>query len=223
VRIKYEAWEDYLQRIPELRNRHVAINIDEWALIGTPPNAYKVVPAYAWVFHEMFRHPDVFQAAAFTFGTSMVSATRNQAELNPTGQLFKLYSRNFGKLPVAVHGNRPQPRPTFPHGGEDPLVNAGSDTYPLDVAAAWTQDHSQLTVAVINPSEGDQKLQLTIDGANLAHGGKLLRLAHPDLDYAATPGQPSAVKIVEQKLTKLPREITVPRYSVSIYVLNSTH
>jgi alpha-N-arabinofuranosidase len=222
VRIKYEAWQDYLQRIPELRDRHIAINIDEWALIGLPPNSYKVVPAYAWVFHEMFRHPDVFQAAAFTFGTSMVSATRNQAELNPTGQLFKLYSRNFGKLPVAVHGNRPQPKPTFPPGGEDPLVNAGSDTYPLDVAAAWSQDRSQLTIAVINPSDSDQQLLLTVDGANLARGGKLLQLAHPDLDYAATPGQPSAVQIVERKISRLPHEITVPRYSVSMYVLNST-
>lgn len=221
VRIKYEAYQDYLQRIPALRQKPVPINMDEWALIGLPPNSYKVVPAYAWVFHEMFRHPDIFQAAAFTFGTSMVSATRNQAELNPTGLLFKLYSRNFGKLPVAVHGDRPQPKPVFPPGGEDPVVNAGSDTYPLDVAAAWTDDRKALTIAVINPTEQDQKLQLTIAGADLARGGRLLRLAHPDLNYAATPGQPSAVRIAEQKLSRLPHEVTVPRYSVTLYVMNA--
>jgi alpha-L-arabinofuranosidase len=219
VRAKYEAYQDYLDRIPALREKRVPVNIDEWAMAGLSPNAYKLAPAYAWAFHEMFRHSELIQAAAFTFGTSLVSATRNQAELNPAGLTFKLYRQHFGTIPVRVIGERPQPAPKHPPGGEDPKVNAGSDTYPLDVAAAWSSDHRQLTVAVINPTESDQTMQWEIKGANVLHGATLWRLAHPDLSYVATPGQPSAVRITEQRLSKTAREISVPRYSISVYVL----
>jgi alpha-N-arabinofuranosidase len=222
VRATYEEYQDYLERIPALREKRIPLNIDEWAMIGLPPNSYKVVPAYAWAFHEMFRHSDVIQGAAFTFGTSLVSATRSQAQLNPAGVLFKLYSRHYGKIPVRVIGDRPQPAPAYPAGGEQPKVNAGSDTFPLDVTAAWNEDRRQLTIAVINPTESDQRMQLQIKDANVA-GGTLRRLAHPDINFVAAPGQPPAVKIVEQSLARLPRAITVPRYSVSLYSLDVTH
>jgi hypothetical protein len=75
-------------------------------------------------------------------------------------------------------------------------------------------------MAVINPTETEQRMQLLINGAKLA-GGTLRRLAHPDLNYVATPGQPSAVRIAEQRLRKAPREIVVPPYSVSLYSLSA--
>jgi alpha-L-arabinofuranosidase len=218
VRATVEEYQDYLKHIPALREKRIPLNIDEWAMIGLPPNSYKFVPAYAWVFHEMFRHSDVIQGAAFTFGTSLLSATRNQAQLNPAGELFELYSRHYGSVPVRVTGDRPQPRPKYPPGGEQPKVNAGSDTFPLDVVAAWSEDRRQLTVAVINPTESDQKMRLQIEGANVA-GGMLRRLAHPDLNYVAVPPQPSEVSIAEKRLTKTPREIVAPRYSVNLYSL----
>lgn len=114
--------------------------------------------------------------------------------------------------------DRPRLAPKYPPGGEEPKINAGSDTFPLDVAAAWSEDRQLLTVAVINPTQSDQKMQLRISGANVA-GGTLRRLGHPDLNYAAAPGQPSAVKIVEQRLAKMPRVVVLPRHSVSLYSL----
>ncbi len=220
VRLSVEQYEDYLELVPALREKRIPLNIDEWALTGFPRNSYKVVLGNAWTLHEMFRHSDVIHGAAYTFGTSLLSATRNQAQLNPAGQVFKLYSRHFGKIPVRVSGDRPQPAPKYPVGGEQPKVNAGSDTYPLDVVAAWSEDRRQLTIAVINPTETEQRMQLLINGAKLA-GGTLRRLAHPDLNYVATPGQPSAVRIAEQRLRKAPREIVVPPYSVSLYSLSA--
>ena len=50
--------------------------------------------------------------------------------------LFKMYRDHFGTIPVEVTGDSPQPKPTFPAGGDQPAVNPGSDTYPLDVSAA---------------------------------------------------------------------------------------
>ena len=59
--------------------------------------------------------------------------------LNPAGLLFKLYRDRFGTIPVEVSGNSPQPMPKYPRAATS-QVNAGSDTFPLDVAAAWTAD-----------------------------------------------------------------------------------
>ena len=69
VRAKYEHYQEYLKRIPALRAKPVPIAIDEWAYFGGGPNSYKTVPAYAWAFHEMFRHSDIFQMGALTFAT----------------------------------------------------------------------------------------------------------------------------------------------------------
>jgi hypothetical protein len=65
-------------------------------------------------------------------------------------------------------------------------------------------------------------MELQFEGANVA-GGTLRRLAHPDLNYVATPGKPTEVKIVEQGLRRTPRDIVVPRYSINLYSLEVTH
>lgn len=221
VRLSVEQYLEYKNLIPELKNKHIPLNIDEWALTGFPWNSYKVAPANAWTLHEMIRHSDVIHAAAYTFGTSLLSATRNQAQLNPAGQVFQLYSRHFGRIPVKVSGDNPQPAPKWPVGGEQPSVNAGSDTYPLDVVAAFSEDRQYLTIAILNPSESNQRAQLQIDGVK-TRGGKLHRLAHPDLEYVAVPGKPSAVKIQEQSLSRTPQSVVVPPYSMSIYSLKVT-
>jgi alpha-N-arabinofuranosidase len=151
IRIKYEEYQEYLNRIPALKNKPVPIALDEYAYAGGRGGSnYKVVPAYAWNFHEMFRHSDLYQLGAMTFVTGTYSAAGGQAVLNPVGMLFKFYRDHYGTIPVETLGNSPQPRPKDPPGGEQPIVNAGSDTFPLDVAAAWTTDREALTVAALS-------------------------------------------------------------------------
>src|ERR1019366_300101 len=158
----------------------------EWAYIDAPPNSYKVVPAYAWAFHEMFRHSDLYQLGAFTFATAMISEDRTDAVLNPTGLLFKMYREHFGTIPVRVSGDSPQPKPIYPAGGDQPAVNPGSDTYPLDVSAALTDDRKTLTFAVLNPSDSEQSMMLTIRTAKLAGGGKLWQMEPKSVDATIT-------------------------------------
>ncbi len=215
IRIKYEEYQEYLKRIPELKHKPVPIALDEYAYAGG--GNYKTVPAYAWNFHEMFRHSDLYQLATLTFITGTYSAARGQAVLNTTGMLFKLYRDRFGTIPVNVSGNSPQPKPTDPPGGEQPVVNAGSDTFPLDVAAAWTADRKALTVAVINPTEKAQTLALQIRGAKLAGQGTLRRMAPQSLAATVVVGQEPGVKLEEQALTAVPRNPTLPPFSVNIY------
>ena len=182
VRAKYEHYQEYLKRIPALRAKPVPIAIDEWAYFGSGPNSYKTVPAYAWAFHEMFRHSNVFQMGAFTFTTAMMSENRTEAILNPTGMLFKMYRDHFGTIPVEVTGDSPQPKPVFPPGGDQPAVNPGSPTYPLDVVAAFSDDRKSLAIAVLNPSDSEQNVNLTIVGTKLANAGKLWRMAPDKID-----------------------------------------
>ena len=189
VRAKYEHYQEYLKRIPALRAKSVPITIDEWAYFGGNWDSYKVVPTYAWAFHEMFRHSDVFQMGAFTFATAMMSSNRTEATLNPTGMLFKMYRDHFGTISVKVSGDSPQPKPTFPAGGDQPAVNPGSETYPLDVSAALSEDHKTLAIAVLNPSDSEQSITIAINGAKLASTGKLWRMAPDSIDATVAGGQ----------------------------------
>jgi len=222
VRVKYEHYQEYLKRIPALRAKPVPISLDEWAYIVPSPNgpsasSYKVVPAYAWAFHEMFRHSDLYQLGAFTFATSMMSESRTDAVLNPTGLLFKMYRDHFGTTPVEVSGNSPQPKPIYPAGGDQPAVNPGSDTYPLDVSAALSEDRKTLALAVLNPSDSEQHLKLSINGAKLSSQGYLWRMAPSSVDATITVGQKPEVEVEEQGLTFVPDALSVPPFSVNIY------
>ena len=136
-----------------------------------------LAPAYAWVFQEMFRHSDLIQMAAYTFATSLMTRNGTNVSLNANGLVFKIYREHFGTIPVEVTGNSPQPRPNDPPGGEQPAVNAGSDTFPVDVVAAWTEDHHTFTVSVLNPTDTEQSLKINLSGVNLAGKGRLWRLA----------------------------------------------
>ena len=217
VRAKYEHYQAYLKLIPALRAKPVPVAIDEWAYFGGGPNSYKVVPAYAWAFHEMFRHSDVFQLGAFTFATAMISQSKTEAILNPTGLLFKMYRDHFGVIPVEVSGDSPQPKPTFPAGGDQPAVNPGSDTYPLDVSAALSEDHKTLTFAVLNPSDAKQSMKLDLAGAKLASQGKLWQMAPAKPDAVVAVGKTPEVAVEEQSLGAVPDVIDVPPFSISIY------
>jgi alpha-N-arabinofuranosidase len=217
VRAKYEHYQEYLKRIPALRTKPVPIAIDEWAYFGGGPNSYKTVPAYAWAFHEMFRHSDVFQLGAFTFATAMMSENRTEAILNPTGLLFKMYRDHFGTIPVEVTGDSPQPKPSFPAGGDQPATNPGSPTYPLDVSAALSEDRKTLSIAVLNPSDSQQSIQIALNGTKLASSGHLYRMAPDSIDATVAVGEKPEVQIEDQLLGPLPDTVTVRPFSVNIY------
>jgi alpha-L-arabinofuranosidase len=217
VRAKYEHYQEYLKRIPALRDKRVPISLDEWAYAGVDPNSFKPVPAYAWALDEMFRHSDLFTMGGFTFAGSTLAASRTDAVLNPVGLLFRLYRERFGTIPVAVSGTSPQPAPKGPPGGEQPHVNAGSDTYPLDVAAALTADGKTLTVAVVNPTPEALQLRLHVRDMTVAGAARAYRMAPGRLDAVNLVGQPAQVG-VEELAASVSRTLEVPAMSVAIYV-----
>jgi alpha-N-arabinofuranosidase len=154
---------------------------------------------------------------ALTFATATMSSNRTEAILNPTGMLFKMYRDHFGVIPVEVTGDSPQPKPTFPAGGDQPAVNPGSDTYPLDVSAALSEDRKTLSIAVLNPSDAEQNIKIAINGAKLGDAGKLWRMAPDSINATVQVDKKPEVQVEEQTLGALPDTITVRPFSVNIY------
>lgn len=219
VRGKVEAYEEYARRFPQLKAKHLPIAIDEWALARLPADLRQTL-ANALVFHEMFRHTDLIRMAGHTMGTSSIEFNATDAALNTTGLLFQLYRDHFGTVPVAVDGNSPPPPPKYPVGGDQPKVNAGSPTYPLDVSAALTSDGRFLTVAVVNPTESVQKLDLAIKGVDLRGQGRVWRMTGNGLNAAAGLSR-HEVQVAETQAGKVPQTIEVAPVSIDLYAFET--
>jgi alpha-N-arabinofuranosidase len=165
----------------------------------------------------MFRHTDFIKMAAFTFATSTLDYNGTDAIFNTTGLIFKLYREHYGTLPIEVTGDSPQPAPKWPVGGDQPAVNAGSPTYPLDVTAAFTADHKFLTVAVVNPTTSAQQLELNFQGVQLNGKSRMWKMTGPGVDAANLLGQKPQVEIVETPLPDVPTTLSVAPISLNIY------
>jgi len=212
VRNKVEAFEEYQRRIPALQTKKVPIAIDEWAYSGSGNNL-KAALANAMVMQEMFRHTDLIIMAGHTMGTGSIDASATEAELNTTGMFFKLYRDHFGKTPVEVSGNSPVPAPLYPVGADQPKINAGSPTFPVDVVAALSEDGKSLTVAVINANEAAQKVALNVKGATLGKG-RVWTMTADKLEAVTGLGR-NEVKITEAPVDAV--TLSIAPISISIY------
>jgi alpha-N-arabinofuranosidase len=168
------------------------------------------------VLQEVFRHSDLIKMAGHTMGTASIDYNATDAALNSTGLLFKFYRDHFGSVPVEVGGNSPPPPPFYPVGGDQPKINAGSPTYPVDVSAALTADGKFLTVAVINANESAENLDLTFKAIALQAKGRMWSMTGDSLNAATGLGR-NEIRIVETPLTETPKALTIAPISINIY------
>ncbi|MFZ0394691.1 MAG: alpha-N-arabinofuranosidase [Terracidiphilus sp.] len=221
VRSKAEEWEGYQQRFPAMLKKNTFLSIDEYAYFGGAFGRaanLKQALAYAMLFNEMLRHTDSLTMAAHTMGTSTIDFNQTSSTFNTLGQVFKLYSNNFpGTIPVAITGNSPQPAPQYPPAPDQPKVSSGSPTYPLDVFAALTPDRKFLTVAVVNATDSEQKLDLNVAGTEVAGPSTLWQLTGKSLDAVDRLGQPPEVEVKEIPLGSAPHSLTVAPISINVY------
>jgi alpha-L-arabinofuranosidase len=218
VRCVVEAWEEYQKRFPNLNMSKIPVSVDEWSTGMRGGEILSTISA-AEALQEMFRHSDLFTVSGYTAMTSLLASNKTDVTIRPIGLMFKLYRRHFGTIPVAVTGNAPQHDVAGTVNVDKPKVPSGSDTYPLDVAAALTADRKALTVAVVNPTESAQDLNVTFTGASVQGKGRLWRIAPASLTAANEIGKPMALDIVESPITETPGRLTVPPISMSIYEL----
>jgi alpha-N-arabinofuranosidase len=210
-----DCWEEYKKRFPRLDEGKVKVFFDEWAYHFQPD--FKGCLAIARAFHEFFRHCDFIEMAGFTMATNWLSYDRTDSVINAYGRVFQLYHRHFGKIPVAVTGNVPVPPPKYPIGGDQPRVNTGSDTWPLDVSAALTADRSALIVAVVNATEEPHTLHLTVQGFQKGSIGRCWKLSAPGLDAQNRVGKPPQVVIRQARFDPTTTSIRAAPTSIVLY------
>ena len=222
VRLKAEEWQGYRQRFPQMLDKKIFLSIDEYAYFGAGFGrgvSLKQALAYGMIFNEMLRHTDILTMTAHTTGVSTIDFNRTAATLNALGLVFKMYSNHFvGAIPVALSGNSPQPAPKYPAGGEDqPQTSSGSPTYPLDMFAALTPDRKYLTVAVVNATEAEQKIDVNVSGVRVAGPSTLWQMTGGSLDATNRVGQEAQVSVKEIALGDAPHALSVAPISISIY------
>lgn len=221
VRSKAEEWQGYQQRFPATLQKKTFLSIDEYAYFGGNFGRaadLQQTLAYGMLFNEMLRHTDFLTMAAHTMGTSTLDFNRTASTLNTLGLVFKMYSTYFPEsIPVEVSGNSPQPTPKHPPAPDQPKINSGSPTYPLDVFAALSSDRKFLTVAVVNATDAPQTLALNVEGANFSGPSTLYQLTGKSLDAVDRVGQAPEVTIQQTTLGKTLHALSVAPISVNIY------
>lgn len=210
-----DCWQQYEQRFPQLHQGKVKVFFDEWAYHFQPD--FKGCLAIARAFHEFFRHSDFIEMAGFTMATNWLSYDRTHSVVNAYGRVFQLYNMHFGRIPVAVTGNSRVPPPQYPVGGDQPKVNTGSDTWPLDVSAAVTADRRALVVAVVNATEDRHVLHLAVQRVRKGSKERCWKLVAPGLDAQNSLDQPPQVVIRQDGFDAAAKSITVAPASIVLY------
>ena len=225
VRLKAEEWQGYQKRFPQMVEKKIPLSIDEYAYFNFTPGGpfggenLKQALAYAMILNEMQRYTEFLTMGAQTTGVSLVDFNRTTSTMSGLGLVYKMYGDHFaGAIPVALSGNSPQPAPGYPAGSPDqPEKSSGSPTYPLDIFAALSSDHKNLIVSVVNATESEQKIELSITGAQLAGPSTLWQLTAKSVDAVNRAGQAPQLAIRQSSIGNAPAAITVAPISVNIY------
>jgi len=171
----------------------------------------------AETLHEMFRHSDLISMSGYTGMISCISHNAYETTFNSLGLVYLMYKEHYGVIPVSVGGNSPQPETSGTVGVDRPAVPSGSPTYPLDVAAALTADRRTMTLAVVNPSENEQTIDIGITGVSPSGGARLWRISGENYDVRNVPGEKPVVEIMESEIKEVPGRLTLPPISISLY------
>lgn len=215
VRTMVDAWEDYKKLFPELEKGSVKVFFDEWAFHFQ--DDLQGCLAVALTFHEFFRHTDFIDMAGYTMATGWLDFNRTQSIISTRGRVFQFYNQHFGSIPIAVDGNSPQPAPQYPIGGDQPRVNSGSPTYPLDLSASLSADGKTLILAVVNATESAQKLQLGFEGFKHKAVGNNWNFSGPGVDSRNQVGKAPEVLVRESQFNAKADSLEVEPLSINIY------
>jgi alpha-N-arabinofuranosidase len=209
IKAKSIHYDHYRKNIPGAKD--IPVYLDEWAYYTNwvhPKPTLGVTIGYSRALNEIFRNSDLIKMAGLTFGTSCISFNDTTAIYNTTGLLYSLYANSFSGSPVKVTGNSPQPAPFWPVGGGQPEVNAGSNTYPLDITALIT-DENEILLSVINPTEKDVELDLELIDASVKKPITIKTIIG-EADARNIVGANEEVKIKEGELSNVKRLIIHP-------------
>jgi alpha-L-arabinofuranosidase len=234
VQFKFEAWDEYVMRMPSLKDKDIKFAFDEWSprnrSVGSGPapvSSPMLNPlTNVLVYHEFFRHSDKVGLAVATGGMGTVASDTfgDAIGLRMEGLVMKVLHDHFaGALPVAVSGNSPQRPARGTVGIDNSARPSGSPTYPLDVFAALGADRKKIAISVVNPTETPQDCDLNLTGVQATGPARVSQLTAP-AGAALVPAAPGMGRfggppatVAESTLPQAPRRITVPPTSITVY------
>lgn len=215
-----EAFEQYVNTIPEVKSRNILMAMDEWRM----KDGWGLEDALATAegFNEIARHTDIIKMSAYTSTSAPLGLLYNAtaSAMQPNGLVIKLYTHHFGSIPVLVSGNANQPQVAGTTGADRPAVSSGSSTYPLDVMAALTNDGKKITIAVVNPTRQTQTLQILYKNISIAADGQKWTIAGTDLKAINVPGAKPTIGIVPSAVKNAGESLSTEPLSVTLFELN---
>jgi alpha-N-arabinofuranosidase len=202
------AHRGYREELSSLKGRDIRIALDEWNYwyggyeYGELGTRYFLQDGLgiAAGLHEMFRNSDLFFMANYAQTVNVIGAiktTQTHAEMEPTGLALALYRQRFGTVPVEIEG-------------------APDD---LDVVAAWTEDRTALTVAVVNPTDAARQIALDVEGAEPTGQGMRFVLTGAEKWAHNAPGRARGVDVRRTSLGTGADRMAVPPLSVTLQVV----
>ena len=200
---------DYRRRLDPLKGKDIRIVMGEWNYwYGRNEYGEGGVRFFlqdglgiAAGLHEFFRNSDLFFMANYAQTVNVMGAIKTsatEAEFETTGLVLKLYRHHFGKTPVEVSGSYE----------------------PLDIAAAWTEDGTSITLGVVNPTREARTVALDVKGCRLTgRRGSKWTITGPDRWAYNAPGKPRQVDIEQTSFMSSPSTIEAVPLSVTLYSL----
>jgi alpha-N-arabinofuranosidase len=206
IRKVADAHRRYRSEIAELNGKDIRIAMDEWNYWYGDYRYGELACRYyqkdglgvARGLHEYFRNTDLFFMANYAQTVNVlgcIKATQSKAQLESTGLVLKLYRQHFGTIPVAVEQNNPN----------------------LDASAAWTEDQSALTVAIVNSTQLAEPVALNFGSLRVTEHVTCWKISTLDAKDYNAPEKDPALKIQERQATIRDGSIIVPPYSVVMY------
>ncbi len=198
----------YRKTLDSLKGKDIRIVLDEWNYwYGRNEYGEGGVRFFlqdglgiAAGLHELFRNSDLFFMANYAQSVNVMGAiktTATEAELETTGLVLKLYRHHFGTTPVEVSGSYE----------------------PLDIAAAWTEDGTGITLAVVNPTREARTISLDVTGSTLTGRARKWTITGPDRWAHNAPDKPRQVDLVQTSFTSSSSTIEIAPLSVTLHSL----
>jgi alpha-N-arabinofuranosidase len=204
-----DAHRQYRNTIASLKDKDIRVALDEWNYWYGPHVFGELGTRYfmkdglgiAAGLHEYFRNSDIMFMANYAQTVNVIGCiktTKTAAAFESTGLVLKLYRDEYGSVPVEVKGSYE----------------------PLDIAAAWTDDHNSLTVGIVNPTIDSYSVDLEIEGAKITPGVQMWQIHNPDPMAYNDPGKEPEITICQEQLHEAAENLNVPPISVTLYKLN---
>lgn len=206
IREKVVAHRDYLSRIPELAGKTIPICMDEWnywhgpEIYGELGTQYALRDALgiAAGLNAYYRASDIIGMANYAQTMNVIGAiktTKTAACMDTTGVVLALYRREFGTLPIKTEG----------------------ESFPVDFCAAWTEDRSELTVSLVNPTHEAYDVAIGVEGMEFPKGGTRWIITGADPMAKNVPGETPGVTVAEEALNGEMKSFPAPPMSAVLY------